>query len=528
MQRTNTQRGMIPSLLALCAAAGSASAQPTIYRVSDIEVPGTARGAGDVPDPTAFYRPPVQIAKSLGTRIAFTAGEPLTAATFFWDKPVDIVPGIPVQVPALPSTACDLDTSVLPRVLLGAVSSDGVYVGGAFSQGNLNPWGLFNSAFVYDTGSAFLTSYRTLPSGSGMNRSRGSVMGFGAQPLTEVLTLDLQESPDCLGGLIINSPNTFSKLGAATVHSHLVAPQIPCEIDTSAQALARVLSPDAMLVGGEASVGCLLAPDPAFLTRRPVYWNLASQTSPLYAEFLPLPNAQCNTVPEGFSSGRILGAGGTDGRDLVGVQDLISGPIATQALLFEPDNSPTACNGYRVIALDPTNQPDVGSSGNEWKAFDVSTTWIGGSESLRVENATLNRAVVWNRVDTASTAPVACVLDEMLQSAVLKQTSPAPAFPLQLVYAISDVSPGLRGPRYMAGLDSGNRVWFLDLLGTCPSDLNGDTFVDQSDFALFVGAFDNFSCAPCSVCQADMNLDRQVDSDDFIVFVAAYNEFVCP
>jgi len=64
----------------------------------------------------------------------------------------------------------------------------------------------------------------------------------------------------------------------------------------------------------------------------------------------------------------------------------------------------------------------------------------------------------------------------------------------------------------------------------CPADLNGDGFVDDSDFPIFVVAYNILDCADAAMpagCPADFNGDDLVDDADFVVFVVAYNELVC-
>lgn len=64
----------------------------------------------------------------------------------------------------------------------------------------------------------------------------------------------------------------------------------------------------------------------------------------------------------------------------------------------------------------------------------------------------------------------------------------------------------------------------------CPSDLNGDVAVDDSDFALFVTAYNLLDCADPAMapgCPADLNTDGAVNDLDFVVFVAAYSELIC-
>ncbi len=64
----------------------------------------------------------------------------------------------------------------------------------------------------------------------------------------------------------------------------------------------------------------------------------------------------------------------------------------------------------------------------------------------------------------------------------------------------------------------------------CPADLTGEGFVDDSDFQVFVQAYNILDCADGSMplgCPADFNLDGFVDDNDFLIFVIAYNELVC-
>lgn len=65
----------------------------------------------------------------------------------------------------------------------------------------------------------------------------------------------------------------------------------------------------------------------------------------------------------------------------------------------------------------------------------------------------------------------------------------------------------------------------------CPADLNGDGFVDDGDFPIFVAAYNVLDCADTAMpagCAADLNGDGFVDDADFVAFVVAYNELVCP
>ena len=65
----------------------------------------------------------------------------------------------------------------------------------------------------------------------------------------------------------------------------------------------------------------------------------------------------------------------------------------------------------------------------------------------------------------------------------------------------------------------------------CAGDLNGDNLVDDSDFVLFVGAYNILDCADPAMpvgCPADLNNDGFVDDSDFVQFVASYDLLVCP
>lgn len=83
---------------------------------------------------------------------------------------------------------------------------------------------------------------------------------------------------------------------------------------------------------------------------------------------------------------------------------------------------------------------------------------------------------------------------------------------------------------------SGDGIWGVDDIqwitsASCPGDLNGDGLVDDSDFVIFVAAYNILDCADPSMpagCPADLNSDGFVDDSDFVGFVGAYNELLCP
>ncbi len=67
--------------------------------------------------------------------------------------------------------------------------------------------------------------------------------------------------------------------------------------------------------------------------------------------------------------------------------------------------------------------------------------------------------------------------------------------------------------------------------GACPADLNGDGFVEDSDFVLFAAQYDAFDCTILAMphsCSGDLNADNMVEDADFVLFATAYDGFICP
>ena len=65
----------------------------------------------------------------------------------------------------------------------------------------------------------------------------------------------------------------------------------------------------------------------------------------------------------------------------------------------------------------------------------------------------------------------------------------------------------------------------------CYPDMNGDTFVDDADFSMFVVQYDVLDCNAPEMpfgCSGDLNFDGQVDDQDFQIFVVAYDQVLCP
>ena len=61
----------------------------------------------------------------------------------------------------------------------------------------------------------------------------------------------------------------------------------------------------------------------------------------------------------------------------------------------------------------------------------------------------------------------------------------------------------------------------------CPCDLNGDGFVDDSDFVFFAD-FYNALITPGPFQDGDFNGDALCDDADFVIFAEAYNLLICP
>lgn len=104
-------------------------------------------------------------------------------------------------------------------------------------------------------------------------------------------------------------------------------------------------------------------------------------------------------------------------------------------------------------------------------------------------------------------------------------TPPARSEPYTIYLAITDLGAGGQ-TRY--AFDANALTVFAP---PCPGDLNGDTFVDDSDFVLFAVAYDILDCAAPNMpagCPADLNTDGLVEDSDFVIFAAAYDALFCP
>lgn len=84
---------------------------------------------------------------------------------------------------------------------------------------------------------------------------------------------------------------------------------------------------------------------------------------------------------------------------------------------------------------------------------------------------------------------------------------------------------------YQVKLKNDPYFQFLLFQRPCAGDLNGDGFVDDSDFAAFAYAYNILDCADPLMppgCPADLNGDGYVDDADFVLFAEAYDALLCP
>jgi hypothetical protein len=102
------------------------------------------------------------------------------------------------------------------------------------------------------------------------------------------------------------------------------------------------------------------------------------------------------------------------------------------------------------------------------------------------------------------------------------------ADPFVLGFYSSNGGSGVNARLTSSGRVDNFRVRFIR---SCPTDLNGDGLVEDTDFTIFVASYNILDCADPAMtpgCPADFNFDDLVDDSDFTVFVGAYNELVCP
>ncbi|MGH7242750.1 MAG: hypothetical protein ACREJD_04975 [Phycisphaerales bacterium] len=84
---------------------------------------------------------------------------------------------------------------------------------------------------------------------------------------------------------------------------------------------------------------------------------------------------------------------------------------------------------------------------------------------------------------------------------------------------------------YQVKLKNDPYFQFLLFQRPCAGDLNGDGYVDDSDFAAFAMAYNILDCVDPLMppgCPSDLNNDGYVDDADFVLFAEAYDALLCP
>lgn len=100
-----------------------------------------------------------------------------------------------------------------------------------------------------------------------------------------------------------------------------------------------------------------------------------------------------------------------------------------------------------------------------------------------------------------------------------------------MYYTVSfgDPGAGISGGGH-ANSFSRNVTFYFNTRGSCPADLNGDGFVDDADFVIFVQGYNLLYCFDEGMpekCPADLTNDGYVLDDDFVAFVPAYDQLLC-
>ncbi|MGH7242739.1 MAG: IPT/TIG domain-containing protein [Phycisphaerales bacterium] len=127
-------------------------------------------------------------------------------------------------------------------------------------------------------------------------------------------------------------------------------------------------------------------------------------------------------------------------------------------------------------------------------------------------------------------SPSIVTLDESHISAVVPTGTGMVDVRVRLGSTINN-SQNLKNPIFGAGISAITPACSFTFGAACPSDLNGDSVVDDADFVLFASAYDLLDCSDGSMppgCPADMNRDGFVDDSDFTLFATAYDVLVCP
>lgn len=192
----------------------------------------------------------------------------------------------------------------------------------------------------------------------------------------------------------------------------------------------------------------------------------------------------------------------------IGVAETISGvllspPGTYMVSVFESD-APTTAQLYTLTIATPT-VPSVVASDTTPNYVSLSWTAIPSNTGYTVKRNTVNSEAGATTVGTPGA------------NSFTDATAPDNQALFYFVYATQF------GASKLVGSDSG--------FAKCSGDLNNDGQVNDTDFVLFVAAYNLLLCSDPAMpagCPADLNRDTTVDDADFSIFVNAYDNLVCP
>jgi len=191
-----------------------------------------------------------------------------------------------------------------------------------------------------------------------------------------------------------------------------------------------------------------------------------------------------------------------------GVAETISGvllsPAGTYLVKVYENDSPTTSQMYTLTISTPTT-PTVAASDTLPNYVSLTWTNIPNSTGYTVKRNTVNSEAGAVTVGTPAT------------NAFVDVGAPDNHTLFYFVYATQF------GTSKLVGSDSG--------FAKCSGDLNNDGQVTDSDFVIFLAAYNMLECSNPSMpanCPSDLNRDAFVDDADFSLFVVAYDALVCP
>ncbi|MBN8597883.1 MAG: hypothetical protein J0L78_09435 [Planctomycetes bacterium] len=219
---------------------------------------------------------------------------------------------------------------------------------------------------------------------------------------------------------------------------------------------------------------------------------------------------------------------------------IIQDKLTFSAPGFPAGTSASVTYSFRV---EGSLSAPAGVSGSSW---DVTTDLGGGAFDLRKSGRLYSPLVIpsgyqgdpfgtYTATGTVSLGFAATLYLELTVNADASnhpnQTGLATVHYGRLYWnGITDVKiNGVSVPGATATSESGTN-WGVPIT-PCAGDLNGDNLVDDSDFVLFVSAYNILDCGDPAMpagCPADLNNDGFVDDSDFVQFVGAYDQLVCP